>query len=80
MLNAAHGSNSKDKDGYDFYVNTKPSYYSKAEIEFLGVPAEDLLTCRISQYFKPSATYINNALKNKGKTIKNIPKTHTKRT
>ena len=67
VLNAAQGS----MEGWS-YVNTKESYYSRCNIQFLGVPALDVKHYPINQHFEEAANFIDNSLKNKGMSIVNL--------
>ena len=49
-------------------VNTKESYYTRVGIEFLGVPAVDLNSFPLQDYFHKSADWIEEMLK-QGKVV-----------
>ena len=53
VLNAAQGN----LEGWSV-VNTKESYYTGVGIQFLGVPAIDLNSFPLSDYFEQAADWI----------------------
>ena len=61
MLNAAQG----DMEGWSV-VNTKESYYTRVGIQFLGVPAIDLNSFPLMEYFQKAADWIEKILKEGG--------------
>ena len=61
VLNAAQG----DLEGWSV-VNTKQSYYEPKGIQFLGVPAIDLNSFPLRDYFVQAADWIENILKGGG--------------
>lgn len=65
VLNAAEG---KD-DG--FHVHVDPRMYQQVGIEYLGVPATDIMNFQLCQYFTKCADYIDAALKSRGKVLVN---------
>ncbi|XP_060557088.1 dual specificity protein phosphatase 3-like [Ruditapes philippinarum] len=65
VLNTAEG---KD-DGY--HVHTNHVMYRKVNIEYLGIPATDMMSFNLSKYFNKCADYIEDALSNGGKILVN---------
>ena len=61
VLNAAQGN----LEGWSV-VNTKESYYSRVGIQFLGVPAIDLNSFPLRDYFEQAADWIEKVLKEGG--------------
>ena len=47
-------------------INTDEGFYEGLSIKFLGIPAQDFPTYKLSQHFTVAADYIDNVLKNKG--------------
>ncbi|CAG0899138.1 unnamed protein product [Darwinula stevensoni] len=66
VLNAAQGR--RTTDGYDGYVNTNAFYYSHAGIAFLGVPAPDFVSFRLTPFFRDAADFIDRALEEQGES------------
>lgn len=50
-------------------INTDEGFYEGLSIKFLGIPAQDFPTYKLSQHFTVAADYIDNVLKNKGKVF-----------
>jgi protein-tyrosine phosphatase len=63
VLNTAEG---KD-DGY--HVHTNHVMYRKVNMEYLGIPATDMMSFNLSKYFNKCADYIEDALSNGGKIV-----------
>ena len=61
VLNAAQG----DLEGWSV-VNTKESYYTRVGIQFLGVPAVDLNSFPLMNYFEQAANWIEKIIKEGG--------------
>ena len=61
VLNAAQGN----LEGWSV-VNTKESYYTRVGIQFLGVPAIDLNSFPLRDYFEQAADWIEKVLKEGG--------------
>ena len=61
VLNAAQG----DLEGWSV-VNTKESYYTRVGIQFMGVPAVDLNSFPLMDYFQRAADWIENILSKGG--------------
>jgi hypothetical protein len=67
VLNAAQKDSRPGQQAPGYYVNTSPHYYSRFDIDYLGVPATDVINFDLSQYFEESAEFIDNALATGGK-------------
>ncbi|KAL4224481.1 hypothetical protein ACF0H5_015182 [Mactra antiquata] len=65
VLNAGEG---KD-DGY--HVHTNHVMYRKVNIEYLGIPATDMMSFNLSKYFQKSVDFIETALDGGGKCLVN---------
>ena len=61
VLNAAQGN----LEGWSM-VNTKESFYSPHNIQFLGVQAVDLKSFPLAEYFQQAADWIEQILADKG--------------
>ena len=61
VLNAAQGN----LEGWSV-VNTKESYYTRVGIQFLGVPAIDLNSFPLRDYFEQAADWIEKVVKEGG--------------
>jgi hypothetical protein len=60
-LNAAFGCDESLN-----FINTSPEFYSKTNIEFLGIEAIDLTSFDLFSHFEVSANFIEKALVQKG--------------
>ena len=67
VLNAAHGRN---EDFYGGFVKTGASYYERAGIKFLGIPALDTPSFYLKPYFYEATDFIEKAIKTGGKNHK----------
>ncbi|XP_045175129.2 dual specificity protein phosphatase 3-like [Mercenaria mercenaria] len=65
VLNTAEG---KD-DGY--HVHTNHVMYRRVGMEYLGIPATDIMSFDLSKYFQKSADFIEDALAGGGKILVN---------
>uniref|UniRef100_A0A8C4WXZ2 Dual specificity protein phosphatase n=1 Tax=Eptatretus burgeri TaxID=7764 RepID=A0A8C4WXZ2_EPTBU len=65
VLNAAHPPDVDNpvSSPQDRYVRTGPEYYQGMDMQYHGVPADDVLTFDLSPYFEPTADFIDCALK-----------------
>ena len=51
------------------YVNTRASYYARANISFLGVPAVDLKHYPINLHFQEASDFIEGVLRSNGSRL-----------